>query len=109
MDKQQYFSKLKPYKQEHLIQFWDKLSADEQSRLAQQIDAIDFDLLSELSSKKTQHVDMVELASRALPPKAIRLDSTEEQTRIAREAGEDAIRNGRVGSSRRRPRDQTGI
>lgn len=97
MDKQQYSSKLKPYKQEHLIQFWDNLSDDEQSHLAQQIDAIDFDLLSELSGKKTQQVDIAELAGKAQPPKAIRLDSTKEQTQVARDAGETAIRSGQVG------------
>jgi UDP-N-acetylglucosamine/UDP-N-acetylgalactosamine diphosphorylase len=97
MDKQRYSSKLKPYKQEHLIQFWDKLSDDERSLLTQQIDSIDFELLNELASKKSQQVDIAELAKKALSPKAIRLDCTPEQTKSARAAGEDAIRNGHVG------------
>jgi UDP-N-acetylglucosamine/UDP-N-acetylgalactosamine diphosphorylase len=65
--------------------------------LTQQIDSIDFELLNELASKKSQQVNVVELAKKALPPKAIRLNCTQEQTKAARAAGEDAIRNGRVG------------
>ncbi|MFN7290689.1 MAG: UTP--glucose-1-phosphate uridylyltransferase [Pirellula sp.] len=97
MDKQRYSSKLKQYKQEHLIQFWDNLSDEKRLHLTQQIDSIDFELLNELASKKSQQVNVVELAKKALPPKAIRLNCNPEQAKAARAAGEDAIRNGRVG------------
>lgn len=97
MDKQHYFSTLKPYKQQHLVQFWDELSDQERSQLRSQIDSIDFKALTELANKKGQQVDVVELAKRAVPPKAIRLNCDEAQMKAARSRGEQALRDGRIG------------
>ena len=97
MDQQSYFSKLTPYRQEHLVQFWDKLDTHQRSHLATQIDAIDFELLKSLTSQKRKNVDFLELARRATPPNAIRLNASLEQMQKARLAGESAIRAGKVG------------
>lgn len=97
MDKQHYISALKPYKQQHLVQFWDELSDLERAQLRSQIDSIDFKALTELANKKSQQVDVVELARRAVPPKAIRLNCDQEQMKAARSRGEQALRDGRIG------------
>ncbi|MDB4439981.1 hypothetical protein N9153_03555, partial [Planctomicrobium sp.] len=40
--------------QEHLVQFWDELDEQEQSRLQKQIAEIDFALLKKLITKRDQ-------------------------------------------------------
>ena len=68
---------LRPHGHEHLLAFWDTLSADEQESLARQIEAIDFDLVRRLFEGRDRQGNVHQLAACAEPPPAaIRLDSS---------------------------------
>ncbi len=60
--------------QEHLLQYEAALTADERERLHQQLSKIDFLQLKRLVSDKEANVNWGELAARAEPPPAVRLD-----------------------------------
>ncbi len=99
--------KLTPVNQQHLVAFWDELSADDQQTLATQIEAIDLQVLANLraqgqaeaSGGASSQVDFTALAAKAAAPPAIRLDgsgaSFQKEQAIAR--GEAALRAGEVG------------
>jgi UDP-N-acetylglucosamine/UDP-N-acetylgalactosamine diphosphorylase len=92
-------SMLRPFGQEHLLAFWDKLDSNEQQSLARQIEAIDFALMRRLYEERNQQGNMRELAARAEPPPAFRLDATKNP--FSREQAEkraaEALRRGEVG------------
>jgi UDP-N-acetylglucosamine/UDP-N-acetylgalactosamine diphosphorylase len=105
--KKRLLDKLRPASQEHLLASWHRLTADEQRQLAQQIDDIDLDLFHDLQAEfrgstagenaaKTQWAD---LASRALPPPAMRLDGSGVRFTpdAARAVGAELLRAGQVG------------
>jgi len=85
--------------QAHLLKFWDRLKADERMDLASQIQAIDFRELADLFAGVEKAVDWVELAQRAQPPAAIRLQEPTPlfSSQAATECGEQAIRDGKIG------------
>lgn len=85
--------------QSHLLQFWDELSPNEQSSLANQILSIDFEELAGLVSSSEKSVDWSELARRAQSPDAIRLQETQPKYSVAEAiaCGEAAIRQGKIG------------
>ena len=87
---------LRKHEQTHLLRFWSDLNEAEQSRLVDQIEAIDFEQVSVLSqAKKTSQV-LQELASKAGPPQAIRKgDNTNKQQ--VDQLAEDALSMGKVG------------
>lgn len=99
--------KLTPVNQQHLVAFWDELSADDQQTLATQIEAIDLQVLANLraqgqaeaSGGVSSQIDFRALAAKAASPPAIRLDgrgaSFQKEQAIAR--GEAALRAGEVG------------
>lgn len=98
-------ARLRPHNQLHLLRFWDELDAAGQQQLAQQITAIDFDLLDSLFRDEIDQPDWAELARQASPPPAVRLHErkpgaanplniTAEQ---ARRAGVAALERGEVG------------
>jgi len=82
--KNRLLDKLRPAGQEHLLAFWHRLNADQQRQLAQQIDEVDFDLFRDLqtefrrggSGENAAKSYWAELASRAVPPPAMRLDGS---------------------------------
>lgn len=89
-----------PENQQHLLQFWDELNADQQASLRQQIEAIDFAQLEELFQKAAaDETPWGEMADRAQAPPAVTLDDLADPETIqqAREAGEAALRRGEVG------------
>jgi UDP-N-acetylglucosamine/UDP-N-acetylgalactosamine diphosphorylase len=90
---------VQPFAQSHLLQFWDRLSLDEQEQLANQIRSIDFEQLANLFAGSEKNVDWNELARRAQPPDAIRLQDPASRYSIqdAMECGEHALRAGKVG------------
>jgi UDP-N-acetylglucosamine/UDP-N-acetylgalactosamine diphosphorylase len=75
MIKNHLFTILGAYDQEHLLAFWDKLDQDEREELARQIEAIDFELIGRLFEGRDRQGNMAELAARAEPPPAVRLDA----------------------------------
>ncbi|MCA9222164.1 MAG: UDPGP type 1 family protein [Planctomycetales bacterium] len=97
--KADWLERLEPHGQTHLLAFWNELNAAERERLTQQIEAIDFAELAGLVHGHDEAPDWPALAARATSPPAFRLH--DEQPRFsadeAREAGETALRAGRVG------------
>ena len=67
-------SKLAQYDQTHLLKFWDELTPAQQQKLADQIDAIDFELVQSLFADKSADASSDDTAMRAEVPPAITLD-----------------------------------
>ena len=65
--------RLAAHGQEHLIAFWDGLDSAAQSRLSEQIAAIDFDQISALFQGEVDQPDWAAASRRAEPPVAMRL------------------------------------
>lgn len=84
--------------QEHVLQFWDELSAQQQDRLATQINDLDLALLGKLVAGETTKTDFTSLASRALPPPSVRSDGSGAAWSLheARRRGEAALMAGEV-------------
>jgi UDP-N-acetylglucosamine/UDP-N-acetylgalactosamine diphosphorylase len=98
--KEKLLSVLVRHGQEHLLAFWDQLSGAERDDLAAQIGRIDFDLLARLYSRRNDVGNVRQLADRAAPPPAIRLNTlqnpfTPDQ---ARRRGREALAAGQVGA-----------
>jgi UDP-N-acetylglucosamine/UDP-N-acetylgalactosamine diphosphorylase len=107
MTTDQLVAALRPHGQEHLLAFWDTLAPPEQQSLARQIEAIDFDLIRRLFEGRDRQGDLAELAARAEPPPAIRLDSrrrtpcaeADDTRRVPPTArGIEALRSGQIGT-----------
>lgn len=103
--KEQLLEKLTPHGQEHLITFWDELDAAGKAQLAEQIRAIDFDLVASLYRGEEEQPDWAELSAQAEPPAAVRLveRASNEQTALgftpaeAKKRGQAALAAGEVG------------
>lgn len=97
--------KLARANQVHLLDHWTSLSPDQQQHLAKQIEAVDWSQLPQCQpgeSSATQWQDAAqwkEAAYRAQPPSAIRLNDPQPlvDPKQAKEAGEAALRAGRLG------------
>jgi UDP-N-acetylglucosamine/UDP-N-acetylgalactosamine diphosphorylase len=93
-------SRLARYDQEHVLQFWDELSAPDRQQLASQIEGIDLEQLATLIEGRDAIQDFAALAARADSPPAIRADGTGAGWTIdeAERRGTAAIRAGGVGA-----------
>ncbi|HVU88083.1 MAG TPA: UDPGP type 1 family protein [Pirellulales bacterium] len=104
INKEQLKQQLRSSGQEHLLRFWDDLNAAEQQRLAGQIAEINFrqiaDLFDEANAKTPAGGDNHSArAKRAAPPPAIRLSEQQgAASQQAREQGEQALRDGKIGA-----------
>ena len=80
--------------------FWDRLNDAQRRDLAEQIRRIDFALLDRLYSRRNDQGGVRELANRAAPPPAIRLDSPQNPftPQQARRRGREALAAGQVGA-----------
>jgi UDP-N-acetylglucosamine/UDP-N-acetylgalactosamine diphosphorylase len=98
--KQQLLARLAPHGQEQLLRFWDQLDKHQQTALAEQIAAVDFDLIARLCQGTSSEEDWGELSRRAEPPPAFRLAAGANRfsPAEARERGEQALRQGKVGA-----------
>jgi UDP-N-acetylglucosamine/UDP-N-acetylgalactosamine diphosphorylase len=93
-------ARLARYDQTHLLTFWDALSPPQQQSLAEQIAAIDLELIGKLYRGDVRPVDWADLASRAEPPPAFQLGSSANRflPDDARQRGEAALAAGEVGA-----------
>ncbi|HEY0983333.1 MULTISPECIES: UTP--glucose-1-phosphate uridylyltransferase [unclassified Schlesneria] len=89
--------------QQHLLRFWKELSAEQQKLLAAQLADLDWDLVSNFAKKGTSpQSDFEERARRAAPPAYVvrtpKSAADRDKWRAAREIGENALREGKVGA-----------
>jgi UDP-N-acetylglucosamine/UDP-N-acetylgalactosamine diphosphorylase len=91
---------LVPHGQEYLLTFWDRLDTAGRKSLAEQIAEVDFTLIGRLYAGRGQSATLGELAQRAGPPPAVRLDSGENRFTgdQARARGREALRAGHLGA-----------
>ncbi len=90
---------LRPFGQEHLLAFWERLDSAERESLARQIEAIDFELIRRLFKGRNQQGNVAALAARAEPPPAFRLDAAANpfSPEQARRRAEEALAAGQLG------------
>ena len=96
---EQFKSLLAPYDQTHLLDFWDRLSAEQRDGLAAEIRAIDFRRLAGLFDRRDGGNDPHEMIERAGPPPAFRLDGRGNRFSAAeaQACGHEAMVAGQVG------------
>lgn len=97
---------VKPLGQEHLLAYWDRLTAEEQDQLAKQIEAIDPAVLRELREQRRkasaagldESSRWAQLSAKAQPPRAMRLDGSgvSFSKEDARRRGTQLLRGGKV-------------
>ncbi len=99
MTKDQLLAVLRPHGQEHLLAFWDDLDPDGRQSLARQIEAIDFARIRRLFEARAHRENLRELAARATPPPAFRLDATQNPftPQQAQQRADEALRAGQFG------------
>jgi len=88
---------LTPYGQEHLLAFWDRLNAEQQALLADEIGRLDLPLIARLlTAEFDEHVR--DLADRAHEPAALRLDGPKGRfsRANARQRGAEALGAGHM-------------
>ena len=90
-------SHLAQFGQQHLLAFWDQLNDSSRASLAQQILAIDLDQIRTTLDASAAGNDWAAIAEASFPPPAVRLNAiAEADTTSARNAGEAAIREGKI-------------
>ncbi len=92
--------RLTPAKQQHLLRYWNDLSAVQRQRLSEQIDSVDLELVARLFAQRDASEDYRALAARADAPPAFRVgvDSGPISRTAAAERGTEAIAQGKVGA-----------
>lgn len=91
--------RLRRYGQDHLLAFWEQLSAEQRRSLATEIESIDFTALAEQFVASCALPLESGLATQLAPPPAIRLHRRSPQAaREAIETGRTALRAGKVGA-----------
>lgn len=90
---------LAPFDQTHVLQFWDRLNADQQSALADQIESFDLQQLQQLHQSQDAESHWGELAARSEVPPAITLDDFADQASFdqAYRDGAQLLSEGKVG------------
>jgi len=99
MNGEQLLDWLGRFGQEHLLRFWDELDDRRRRSLAEQIGAIDLELIARLYRRKEKQTDVCALADRAGEPPAFRLGDPNNRFTPdeARRRGEAALRAGEAG------------
>jgi UDP-N-acetylglucosamine/UDP-N-acetylgalactosamine diphosphorylase len=85
--------RLRRYDQEHVLSWWDRLSADERRGLVEQLRALDLEQLAGLFARRDQAYPAPPSVHAIQPIPVIRLGQDEP---AARRRGEDALRRGEV-------------
>lgn len=96
---EQLLNKLASYGQEHLVAQWGQLDADQQTRLADEINSVDLQQIQDLYQSQGEEEDFGDLARRADPPPAIRIGAKDNPYDLAtaRARGQQALRDGKIG------------
>ena len=91
-------SLLRPFGQEHVLAFWDRLDSEQRQRLARQVVAFDWPMMHRVFESPGGTVDWGTLAARALAPPALTLAEFNDPQKLptAKRLGGEAIRCGRV-------------
>ena len=92
--------KLRVSNQLHLLRFWDDLDEIQRTSLLSEIEAIDFGLIEQLFQNSSASQKWAELARRAEPPTAVRLNPSDQDPfslEQAIERGEQALAAGEIG------------
>jgi UDP-N-acetylglucosamine/UDP-N-acetylgalactosamine diphosphorylase len=107
IDRQRLLEKLQPISQENLLAFWEQLDVAGHKQLAAQIDQIDPELFRDLQTEFKQQPasggndrsHWSNLAAKAMPPPAMRLDGSGVAFSVAdaRAKGSEILRAGQVG------------
>ena len=94
------FAKLKPYGQEHLLGFWEELSAEQQAGLAEQIEHLDLPLLDRLYRNRHDQSQVRQIIDRATSPPVFRLPPAQNPFTLqeARKRGKAALAAGEIGT-----------
>jgi UDP-N-acetylglucosamine/UDP-N-acetylgalactosamine diphosphorylase len=87
------YEKLEKYGQQHVLQYYDELSAEEQQALLEQIDKTDFDMLSLCEKKETLNP-----RGKITPIDVMQLDEIAQRREEFTNIGLEAIRAGKVGA-----------
>lgn len=97
--KEALLGRLSPFGQEHVLAFWEALSACEQDLLAAQIELLDLQLIDELYRSVQTAEDWGALARRAVAPPAFRLHDHQRSIspQQAVDRGQQALAAGQVG------------
>ena len=100
MPKKKLLATLRPFGQEHLLAFWDTLAQKQKTSLGRQIEAIDFGLIRRLYDSRDEQGNVRELASRAGPPPAFRLDASKNpfSPQQAKRRAVEALKAGKIGA-----------
>ena len=98
--KEEILSLLVPYGQQSVLAHWDAWEPAARQSLAAQIRGLDLDLLARLYRERDKHGEIRELARRAGPPPAFRLNSPHNRftPQEARRRGRAALQAGAVGA-----------
>lgn len=89
---------LEEYGQTHVLQTWSKLNSDEQEHLRQQVESIQFPLVQRLINEWILQEPKASVFERIDPVQTIPPETPEQANgNEARDAGEHALRDGRVG------------
>ncbi|MCA9123371.1 MAG: UDPGP type 1 family protein [Planctomycetaceae bacterium] len=92
-------ARLETFGQQHVLAFWEQLDATQRKQLSNQVEAIDFELLSQLVQGSDAAPDWAALAAKAEPPRAIRIESSDNEfsQEEATARGEQSLREGQLG------------
>lgn len=85
--------KLKKYHQEHVLKYYDELSAEEQRSLLEQIEATDMSIL-----ESCKHMEELAKKGEITPLAAMQLPEIEKNKEVFTKIGVEAIRAGKVGA-----------
>ena len=104
-DRSTLLAQLKPFGQQHVVDYWEELTEEQRHELAAQIEAVDLLLIDSLFRGKVDQPDWHELSRRAEPPPAVRLTDRESGSggslgitpAAAQQQGEQALAAGEVG------------
>jgi len=93
--------KARTHGQEHVFAFWDKLSPAEQTKLAAQLNAVDFELVARLKEEFLAEKPGAKTAPKLAPAPVIAVPKTSaerDDAAAAAKAGAEALSKGRVGA-----------